>query len=65
MQLPPRSSPPNPTPPGSSVMEAVVDRDGESEGAAARGREGAEGRLSACSQEQREGGRAALHLCEP
>jgi hypothetical protein len=38
---------------------------GGSEGAAARGREGAEGRLSGRSQEQCEGGRAALYLREP
>ena len=38
---------------------------GGSEGAAARGREGAEGRLSARSHEQRKGGRVALYLHEP
>lgn len=38
---------------------------GGSEGAAARCREGQEGRLSARSQEQLEGGRAALYLREP
>ena len=57
MQLPPRSSPPNLTLPRSSAMEVVFDRDGGSEGAAARGREGADGRLSMRNQEQHEGGR--------
>jgi len=38
-------------------MEVVFDRDGGSEGAAARGREGADGRLSTRNQEQHEGGR--------
>jgi len=38
---------------------------GGSEGAAAGGSEGSGGRLSACSQEQREDGRVTLYLREP